>query len=643
MTLFKSVFSPIKINQLEIKNRLVVPPMVTNYGNELGEVTDRHIAYLEERAKGGFGLIILEATAVHPSGIGFPKGVGLWDDRQMEGLSRLAAAIHGKGAKLAVQLYHAGRQTYSAVLGGQSVSASPVPCPVCSEIPRELTRKDIAELVKAFGRAAQRAKEAGVDAVEIHGAHGYLIGQFTSPYSNRRVDAYGGPLHNRLRFALEIIAEVRRATGSDFPIIYRISVRERVPGGLTPVETLPIVKVLEEAGVDAFHVSTGVYGSMPYIIPNYYLPDGLNVEDARMVREHVGLPVIVAGKITEVVTAESIIAGGKADMVSMGRASIVDPELPKKSAAGALDDVRPCITCNQGCVGGLFGPEQEMSCLVNPAVGKEREYRYRPATVRKNCLVVGSGPAGLEAARILAERGHRVVLAERDDRFGGQFRIAALPPEKQPLAKLIRWQVDKAAKAGVTMKLGEEVTRQSIAEAKPDVLVVATGARPSTQGIPGADGPWAVPASMILAGKRSAGNRVLVLGGGLVGCEVADYLLTLQKTITIVELLDDLAKDAESSQRFFLLNRLKEGGVEIHLNTRIMEVVQDGAICEKDGQALVLRGYDTVVLALGYVPEDHLAANVPDGVTEVHVIGDAKAPRDALQAIRDARQLAMGI
>lgn len=641
--MFKSVFSPIKLNQLEIRNRLVVPPMVTNYGNERGEVTDRHIAYLEERAKGGFGLIVLEATAVHPSGIGFPKGIGLWNDGQMDGLSRLAAAVHAKGAKLAVQLYHAGRQTYSAVLGGQSVSASPVPCPVCSEVPRELTRKDIAELVKAFARAAERAKEAGADAVEIHGAHGYLIGQFTSPYSNRRVDAYGGALHNRLRFALEVIASVRRSTGAEFPIIYRISIRERVPGGLTPVESLPIVKVLEEAGVDAFHVSTGVYGSMPYIIPNFYLPDGLNMDDAAMVREHVGVPVIVAGKITEILTAESVISGGNADMVAMGRASIVDPELPKKSAAGALDDVRPCITCNQGCSGGLNGPEQAMSCLVNPAVGKEREYRFEPATVKKNCLVVGGGPAGLEVARILAQRGHHVVLSERDDRFGGQFRVAALPPEKQPLAKLIRWQVDQAAKAGVTLKLGEEVTRQSIAETKPDVVVVATGGRPATFGIPGADGPWVVPASLLLTGKRIAGNSVLVLGGGSVGCEVADYLLSLQKKVTIVELLDELAKDAESSQRFFLLQRLKEGAVETYLKARIVEVLPDGAVCDRGGQVLELRGYDTVVSALGYVPDDRLLANMPDGVTEVYVVGDAKTPGDALQAIRDAEQLAMGI
>lgn len=641
--MFKSVFSPIKINQLEIRNRLVVPPMVTNYGNERGEVTDRHIAYLEERARGGFGLITLEAVAVHRSGLGFPKGIGLWHDDQIEGLSRLAAKIHGRGAKLSVQLYHAGRQTYSAILGGQSVSASPVPCPVCSEIPRELTRKDITELVKAFARAAERAKEAGADAVEIHGAHGYLVGQFTSPYSNRRVDAYGGSLHNRLRFALEVVASVRRSTGSEFPIIYRISVRERVPGGLTPVESLPIVKVLAEGGVDAFHVSTGVYASTSYIIPNYYLPDGLNVDDAAMVKEHVGLPVIVAGKITEILTADSIISGGKADMVAMGRASIVDPELPRKSAVGALDDVRPCITCNQGCSGGLNGPEQEMSCLVNPAVGKEREYRVPPPTVRKSCLVVGGGPAGLEAARILAERGHKVVLYERDDRFGGQFRVAALPPEKQPLAKLTRWQVDQAAKAGVTLKLGQEVTRQSIAEARPDVVVVATGAKPSTQGIPGADGPWVIPAELLLAGKRTAGNKVIVLGGGSVGCEVADYLIALEKKVTVVEFLDDLAKNAEPSQRFFLLQRIKDGGVETSLGTRITQVLPDGAVCEKDGQMLELRGYDTVVSALGYVSDDQLLAHMPDGVTEIHVIGDAKSPRDALYAIRDAEQLAMGI
>ncbi|QUL99072.1 MAG: FAD-dependent oxidoreductase [Candidatus Fermentithermobacillus carboniphilus] len=639
----KSIFSPITINQMTLRNRLVVPPMVTNYGTEKGEVTDRLITYLEARARGGFGLITLEATAVHPGGRGFQKQVGLWDDSQIPGLADLAAAIHRHGARLSVQLFHAGRQTYSAVLGTQSVSASAVPCPVCKEVPRELNLSGIKEIVRSFAKAAERARIAGADALEIHGAHGYLVNQFVSPYSNRRVDEYGGSLKNRMRFPLEVIAEVRKAVGADFPVIYRISARERVPGGLTLEENLVIARILSEAGIDAFHVSTGVYGSMPYIIPPYSLPEGLNVEDAHAIREATGLPVIVAGRITEVFMAESIVSTGKADMVAMGRASIVDPDLPRKAAAGAFDDIRPCISCNQGCIGGLLGPAMEMSCLVNPTVGKEKEFAVTPAPVKKKVMVVGAGPAGLEAARILAQRGHSVVLSDKSDRFGGQFRLAALPPEKQPLAKLIRWQADQAAKAGVTVKLGNEVTRQVVTDARPDTVVVATGGKPLIPRIPGADAPWVASAWDVLAGKAPTGQNVLIMGGGSVGCETADYLLHLEKRVTIVEMLGELARDVESTTRYFLLQRLNNLGANVVLNATIVEITRDGVIYERQGQRQELRGFDTLVAAFGTAPENSLVKDILGIVTEVYVIGDAEEPRRAIDAIRDAEKLATRI
>lgn len=640
--MFKALFTPVEINQMTVKNRLAVPPMVTNYGNERGEVTERHIAYLSERARGGFGLITLEAVAVHPQGIGFPKGIGLWSDHQVEGLSRLVRAIHSYGARVSVQLYHSGRQTFGEVIGTQVVSASPIPCPSCKEVPKELTVKDIRELVRCFAKAAERAKIAGADAVEIHGAHGYLVAQFVSPYSNKRVDMYGGPLHNRLRFPLEVVTAIRRVTGPEFAVIYRISPQERVPGGLTLNETLPIVSILAEAGVDAFSVSTGVYGSMPWIIPNYCLPDGLNVDDAKAIRECAGLPVMAAGKIVDPYLADSIVTSGKADIVFMGRASIVDPELPLKAASGALDDIRPCITCNQGCVGGLMGPLGEMSCLVNPSVGHERE-RCERTSVPKKCLVVGGGPAGLEAARILAERGHHVVLSEKNRDLGGSFRLASLPPQKQPLAKLVRWQTDQAIKAGVTIKTGHEITGQSISDYRPDVIVIATGARHGSFGIPGADGPWVFTASQVLTGQVTTGQRILIMGGGAVGCETADHLLHMGKEVTIVEALPELARDAEASQRFFLLRRLKDLGIREHLNTTIVEVLQDGVLCQSRGKRVELRGFDTIVSALGFVSDNSLVKSISDARAEIHVIGDALEPSTALEAIRDAQVLARSV
>jgi 2,4-dienoyl-CoA reductase-like NADH-dependent reductase (Old Yellow Enzyme family)/pyruvate/2-oxoglutarate dehydrogenase complex dihydrolipoamide dehydrogenase (E3) component len=638
----RHMFSPLRIKGMTLKNRFAVPPMVTDYGNERGEVTPRLIAYLEARAKGGFGLITVEATTVLPNTSSFPKGLGLWDDHLAKGLSSLAEAVHAHGAKLSVQLYHPGRQTVSA-LGTQPVSASPLPCPVCGDVPKELSQKDIAVLTKAFGEAAARAKSAGCDAVEIHGAHGYLLNQFISPYSNRRVDEYGGILANRMRFPLEVVKAVRRSCGADFPIIVRLSPNERVVGGLTIEESLVVAGMLAEAGVDILSVSTGVYGSMAYIIPNYCLSEGLNVGDAAAIRQRAGIPVAVAGRITDPLMAESIVKTGKADLVMMGRASIVDPELPNKAAAGALEDIRPCISCNQACVGGINGPAAVMSCLVNPSVGHEKEYVIEEASVKKKVMVVGGGPAGLEAARILAKRGHRVVLYERGERLGGQFRIAAIPPEKQPLAKLIRWQTDQAKKAGVTIKIKEEVTARLIKESQPDVVVIATGGKPLVPDIPGAGAPHVVFAADILEGKATTKNRVIIMGGGSVGCETADLLLHQNKKVTIVEMLDELAQDAESTQRFFLLTRLKTLGADIRTGTRILEVLRDGVRAESGGQPLELVGFDTVVAAFGVAPENALAGKIEGLVSEVHVIGDAKEPRKAVDAIRDAEALARAI
>jgi len=446
-----------------------------------------------------------------------------------------------------------------------------------------------------------------------------------------------------MRFAIEVITEIRKVVGADFPVIYRLSARERVPGGLTLEDTLTIAGILKKAGVDAIHVSAGVYGSMPYIIPPFSLPDGLNVEDARAIREATGIPVIVAGKITDVLLAETIIRSGKADLCAMGRASIVDPELPKKASAGCLEDIRPCITCNQGCIGGLNGPEQEMSCLVNPVVGKEKEWAISSAPVKKKILVVGGGPGGLEASRLLAEKGHKVVLSEKTERLGGQFRIAALPPEKQPLAKLLRWQEDQAAKKGVTIKLADEVTRQTVADLRPDVVVIATGGRPLIPPIPGSDAGWVVSSWDVLSGKAGTKERVLIMGGGSVGCETADYLLHLEKQVTIVEMLDDLAKDVESSVRYFLLRRLKRLGANVILNSKIQEVLRDGVVCEIGGQRHEIRGFDTLVAAFGTAPENSLYKDISGIVTEVYVIGDAQRPRKAIDAVRDAHLLATRI
>ena len=639
----RALFRPIVINQLPVKNRLVVPPMVTNYGDEDGNVTDRSISYLEERAKGGWGLIILEATAVSPDGRGFPRQPCLFSDSQIPALRRLADAIHRHGARLAVQLYHAGRQTYAALLGGPPVAPSALPCPVCRDVPQELQPHDIERLVHDFGEAARRAREAGVDAVEVHGAHGYLINQFISPYSNRRTDEYGGTIAGRLRFPVEVLKAVRRAVGADFPIIYRLSARERVPGGLDIEDTLSIAPYLVEAGADALHISTGVYESMPYIIPPFSLPEGLNVSDAWELKTVVKVPVIVAGRIVDPAFAEQVVAAGRSDMVAMGRASIVDPYLPLKAAAGELEDIRPCISCNQKCIGGLNGPEMTCSCVVNPAVGKERDWRIEKASARKRVLVAGGGPAGLEAARILAERGHQVVLVEKTERFGGQFRLGALPPEKQPLAKLIAWQVRAARKAGVNIRTGQKVDLEYVKDMEPDAIVIATGATPIIPPVPGADSPHVHQAHHVLKGEVSTGDNVLVIGGGSVGCETADYLSQMGKKVTVVEMLDELARDVEQTVRYFLMKRLKEKGVVMITGATVTEVRPDGVVVQRNGRTESLLGFDTIVLAVGVKSDDDLAKQLEGVAAETYVIGDARKPGKVEDAILDAQRVAMSI
>lgn len=625
------VFAPISIGSIKLKNRLVVSPMVTVFCDPDGFATEQYIAYHEAKAKGGWGLIITEDYAVDPLGRGFWTA-GLWKDEQMEGHARLTQRVHQHGAKIVAQIYHAGRQASYDVIGQQPVSASPIPCPVMGYIPRELTIPEIKKIVSEFGDAALRAKKCGFDGVEVHGAHGYLIAQFMSTYSNKRCDEYGGPIENRMRFPLEIIADIRKKCGKDFTVIFRISGDEYVPGGRTIEETKLIAAMLEKAGVDAIHVSAGVYGSTWAVIPPLNVTNGWIVNLAEEVKRVVNIPVITVGRINDPRMAETILASGKADLVAMGRASLADPDLPNKFAEGRYDDIRHCIGCQQGCLARLFNNEP-IRCVVNPTLGFEYLNETKKAKKAKKVTVVGGGLAGMEAARAAALAGHSVTLYEKSDKLGGQFGLAPIPPFKGNMAYLPSWLARQIKKLGINIKLNTEYTPAVCDEEKPDVVIIATGSTPSKPPIPGIDGSNVVFAQDALAGKVTVKGKVLVAGGGMIGCETATHFAMQGKQVAIVELLPEIATDEESTRREFLLNFIEQKKIQVMKGTKVVEINEKGARLEKDGEIFDFDA-DTIILALGVKPNSSLAKEL-EGKTEVKVIGDALKIRNALDAVRE--------
>jgi len=629
---------------MEVRNRFVVPPMGTNFANPDGSVSKQLIDYLAARSKGGYGLIIVEVTAIDPLGKAIPWQPGIWDDKFVPGWKELVDEVHKYGAKIVVQLHHAGRQTTHEVIGSQPVAPSPIPCPVDREIPRELTTEEVYDLIEKFGDAAVRARDAGFDGVEVHGAHGYLIAQFMSAYSNKRIDEFGGDLTSRMKFPVDIVKNIRAKVGNGYPIIFRFSGDERVPGGRTIDESRVVAEKMEKAGVNALHVSTGVYGSIPWLIAPSAVPPAYNVYAAEEIKKVVKIPVIAVGRINDPNLAEDILEGGKADLVSLGRESIADPELPNKTAAGMINEISPCIGCMQACVGYLFDPKYlKISCLVNPFTGREGELKIEKAAVPKKVVVVGGGPGGLEAAWVAAKKGHKVTVYEKEEVLGGQYRIGAIPPTKQDILKALRYYITMGKKYGVEYKMGVEATEELILEENPDAVILATGGVPLMPNIKGIDNPKFVKAIDVLEGKKEVGMNVLVVGGGMVGVETADFLGEHLHKVTIVEMLPEIAKDEQDAVKYFLLKRLNEYGVKAITGATVKEFLDDGVVCEKDGKEEKIAGFDTVILAMGAKAYNPLEEKIKGKVPELYVIGDAVKARKAVEAIEEGARAAVKI
>ena len=645
---FSNTFSPYRIGSLEIKNRLIVPAMDSGVFDEKGFVFQPTLDYYGARAAGGFGLVIIEIAAVESRGVGMPHEPAVWTDDCIPGMTKLASVIHENGARTIVQLHHAGRETVSLMAGEPIVAPSSVPCPTNRENPREFTTQEVYDLIQHYVDAAVRMKKAGFDGVEIHASHGYMGGQFLSPRSNKRVDEFGGGIDGRAYFMKLVVEGIKAACGQDFVVTTRLSALENRIGGLEMEETIVFASMLEEYGYDALHISAGTYETWETIVPPTAWQSGWNLGNARRIKEAVNIPVISVGLFHDPYTIETAIKRGDCDAVSLGRQSIADPDFPNKAVGGALEDIIPCIGCTQRCMEfnypeNLMPGDWGVGCMYNPQSSHREDRMLKKTDAPKNVVVVGAGPGGLTAAWMSAFRGHNVTLIEKNDNLkaGGQLRIGAFPPFKQPLTREIRYMLRQCEKNGVKVCWNTEATPELIKELNPDVLIMATGATPIVPGIPGLKETGVVLANDVLQGNPVLKSSVLIIGGGEVGAETAEYATDYCTKVTVVDMLPQIVPTLYLTVRNAMLARFKKEEIEVHTSTKVLEFIEGGVKAEQDGKEIVLDGYDTVVLALGskpFVPFD------PAGLApETYTIGDAEAVKDAKWAIYKAYTVAKSI
>ena len=643
---YRSLFKPIKIRGLELKNRAVFPATATNLAEKGGFVSDRLADYHAARARGGCGLNITEAASVHaPSAA--KNMLSVYDDKFIPGLKKLADAIHLAGGKACLQLCQGG------MAAADDVSVvSVVPSDMCiagagKTVPAA-SLETIRECVSAFGRAAARAVAAGFDCVEFHVAHGDSPHMFLSPAFNGRQDEYGGSPENRARYPLECIAEIRKNIPEDMPLFMRIVAKDDcVENGLEIEDVIEFCKAARDAGVDVLDVTRGnpFTPASKYEVPPIDIPRGFNVENAAKIKEETNMITIAVGRINGPKQANDIIAEGKADMVALGRAQIADPDFCKKALLGKEDDIVRCIACNQGCADRNINPAQPyISCLRNPAAGREKEFELVKTDAPKKVIVAGGGMAGLEAAITLKRRGHRPVLFEETGRLGGQFLLAGAAPRKSEMRDAAVSRGRQAYSEGVEIRLRTRVTGDVLSKVKPDAVIIATGSVHARPDIPGIDLPHVLYAQDVLSGKSKAEGGVVVVGGGITGLEAAEFLSDRGNRVTVVEMREGVGRDFGSFRMVCVSECLKCERIRILDRTKCVEIGEGFITAEKDGEKLKIE-CDSVVIATGSVPSDYSAIKeyCEKNAIPYYIIGDAKKPRHAVEAIAEGAEVARKI
>lgn len=636
------LFKPGNIGNLSIKNRIIMAPMgFGGLGETDGRLSQRVIDYYVARAKGGTGLIITGVARVSRRIEQFLNVPLLYHPMidnivYTSRLSDLAEAVHDFGTKIAIQLTAGfGRVTTHYLLkDAGAVAPSILPCFYNPDISaRELTKQEIEGLVKDFESGAEIIRSSGIDAVELHAHEGYLFDQFQTALWNKRTDKYGGNIEGRLTFSLEVIDAIKKGAGTDFPIIYRFGLTHYLNGGREIDEGLDIARRLEAAGVDALHIDAGCYENWYWPHPPTYLPPGCMVEMAEKVKKQVKIPVIAVGKLGYPEIAEEILLDEKADFIALGRPLLADPEWPRKVKEGRFEDICPCIGDHEGCLGRVR-ERKSISCTVNPSTGMEKEFAIKLAEKKKSVLIVGGGPGGMEAAMVAKLRGHEVTLWEKNDTLGGNLIPASVPDFKQDYRDLIKYFSTQIKKLGVTVELKKEATPDLIKQMKPDVTIIATGATPVIPEIPGISRKKVITAPELLLSKEEIVDPVVVVGGGVVGCETSLYLAQKGNRIKILEILDSIATDMFSANRMYLLKLIADTNVGTITGAKILEITEEGVLFQGKGGKDFVEA-NTIVLAVGLRPNKQLLEILGNDVSEVYAIGDCVKPRKVYNAIRE--------
>ncbi|MDP6812035.1 MAG: NADH:flavin oxidoreductase [Alphaproteobacteria bacterium] len=648
MTQYPELFRPGRIGALEIPNRIVFAATSSELADGDGLVTDDMIAFYAERARGGTGLIVVEATYVEQAGKRLKHNAMLHDDGCIPGMRKLVAAVHAAGARIAVQLNHGGRESIPEVSGSPPLAPSPLPSGYtavgAAVVPRELTLAEIERIVGRFAEAAMRAREAGFDAVEIHGAHGYLVGQFLSPACNKRQDRYGHDTAGRARFGVELVEAIKARLGAGFPVIFRMNARDHVPGGLELEEAVEIAALFEAAGADAISASGGLHASRPYmIIPGMAIGHGCYADCSAAMRQRVGIPVMTVGRINTPEIAEGILERAEADYICLSRPLIADPYFAAKARAGEAARIAPCIACNE-CIATVH-LHKGLACTVNPMVSRELE--LQPLLARrptpKRLAVIGGGAAGMAAAITAAERGHAVHLFEKQSRLGGQLTLAHRPPHREEIERLLDYFRAEVARLDIEVSLNASPSADAVRALGADALIVAIGAEPVLPSVPGAELAHVLQGWRVLAGLETPGPNCVVVGGGLVGVEVADMLADGGRKVVLVA-RSELLKKAVHADRVHYLDRVDSFGIEVMSHTQVLEIRPGEVVLEPENRLRrTLGGVDSVIYCMGYHRREAEAEGYRDVGIPVHYVGDVLGSRKFFQAIEEGTLAALEI